>query len=390
MPDVPLVADTVDAVGANLYFGWYYGKPDDLGPHLDGLRAKRPDQPLSISEYGAGAADNIHTDNPLGGPIDMAGRAQPEEYASWFHEESWKQLAPRDYLWGTWLWNGFDFGTTVRREGDAQDINTKGLVSYDRQILKDPYFFYRANWSDRPTVHITGRRYVDRAYPVTDVRVYSNATEITLTVNGEKIGTLSDCPQRICVWTNVSLREGVNVVLASGAFSDANVEDQVKWQLDRSQTQALRIDSGAILAAKAEVRFGSDNFFVGGSAVTTDQIRRGRPPVLAEIAGTTRRDIAATYRQGDFRYRVPLSDGRYRIALTFVEPSADVGERVFDVLANGSPVLSGYDIRARAGAALTERVEALEATVKGGVLDLHFVPRTGEAIVSAIEIEAID
>ncbi len=57
----------------------------------------------------------------------------------------------------SWLWNGFDFATTIRREGDADDINTKGLVTYDRKISKDAYFFYSANWNPAPTVHITGR-----------------------------------------------------------------------------------------------------------------------------------------------------------------------------------------------------------------------------------------
>lgn len=389
MPQVPLVAETVDAVGANLYYGWYYGQPADLGPHLDGLRAKRPGQPLSISEYGAGAADTLHTDNPLGGPIDMGGRTQPEEYASWFHEESWKQLEPRTYLWGTWLWNSFDFGTTVRREGDAQDINTKGLVSYDRSVRKDAYYFYRANWSDNPTVHINGRRYVERAYQVADVRVYSNASRTTLTVNGQVIGTQTDCPHAVCVWPNVTLREGENALVASADFASGPVEDRITWQLAASQVNAFRIDSGAILAANAEVRFGSDNFFVGGSAGNMDQTPRGRPPVPAQIANTLRRDIAATYRRGDFHYRVPLAEGRYRVALTFVEPDKAVGERVFDVLANGTPVLSAYDIRARAGAVLTERVEEVEATVTGGVLDLHFRPVTGEAIVSAVEISAL-
>ena len=388
-PDVPPVAETVDAVGANLYFGWYYGRPQDLGPRLDALRAKRPSQPLAISEYGAGAAPNLHTDNPLGGPIDMGGRTQPEEYASWFHEESWKQLEPRSWLWGTWLWNSFDFGTTVRREGDAQDINTKGLVTYDRMIRKDPYYFYQANWSQTPTVHINGRRYVDRAYAVTDVRVYSNAPSTTLTVNGTLVGTLADCPDSVCVWPNVALRAGDNRVVATGAFLGTQVEDSVNWTLAPSQVRTFRIDSGAILAAGAEVRFGSDTFFVGGSAGSTDQTPRGRPPVLAAIAGTTRRDIAATFRRGDFHYRVPLADGRYRLTLTFVEPDKAEGERVFDVLANGTPLLSSYDIRARAGAVLTERRETAEVTVTGGLLDLHFAPRTGEALVSAVEIEPV-
>ena len=196
MTEVPHVADATDASGVNRYFGWYYGRPEELGAHLDRLHAKRPAQPLSVSEYGAGGDVTLRADNPLGGPIDMAGRVQPGEYLSWLHEQSWKQLARRTYLWGTWAWNGFDFATTVRREGESQDINTKGIVTYDREIKKDVFYFYRANWSADPTVHITGRRYRDRAYPVAEVRVYSNAPLTTLAVNGVSLGSKTRCPDK--------------------------------------------------------------------------------------------------------------------------------------------------------------------------------------------------
>ena len=168
MPDVPTTVEAVDLAGANRYFGWYSKTPAALGPHLDMLRAKHPAQPLAVTEYGAGGATSIHTDDPLGGPIDSRGRTQPEGYLSWLHEQTWPTLAAKPYLWGTWLWVGFDFATTRRQEGDSDDINTKGLVTYDRKLKKDAYFFYKANWTNTPTVHINGRRYVDRAYSVTD------------------------------------------------------------------------------------------------------------------------------------------------------------------------------------------------------------------------------
>lgn len=391
MRDVPAVADTVDAAGANRYYGWYYGKPHELAAHLDALRAKRPNQPLSISEIGAGGAPNMHSDNPLGGPIDSAGRVQPEAFFSWYHEQSWKVLKDRRDLWGVWLWNGFDFGTTVRREGDAQDINTKGVVSYDRKIRKDAFYFYRANWSDKPTVHITGRRYIDRAYSVTDVRVYSNATATSLHVNGRALPPLTDCPDRICVWRDVRLKPGTNRIEARGAFASGPVTDRVEWTLTDSAARSFRIDSGTIVAARADQRFGSDNFFVGGAAGTADTPGgRGRQPVLVDIAATDRRDIVATFRSGtDFRYRVPAAKGRYRVTLSFVEPREAKGARVFGVTANGTPVLDSYDIHTRAGALLTATRETFPITVTGDTLDLHFVAQRGEAIVSAIEIEPV-
>lgn len=391
MRDVPPVADAVDAVGANRYFGWYYGQPHELGAHLDALRAKRPNQPLSISEIGAGGAPNIQSDNPLGGPIEAAGRTQPEAFFSWYHEESWKVLKHRRDLWGVWLWNGFDFGSTVRREGDAQDINTKGVVSYDRKIKKDAFYFYRANWSDKPTVHVTGRRYVDRAYPVTEVRVYSNAPQTVLRVNGREIGRMADCPDRVCVWSNVRLKPGANRIEAKGAFASGTVADRIDWTLDKAQAHSFRIDSGAIVAAKADKRFGSDNFFVGGAAGTADTPGgRGRQPVLVAIAGTDRRDVVASFRSGsDFSYRIPAANGRYRVTLSFVEPKEAMGARVFDVTANGRAVLNGFDIHAKVGAPLTAVREQFDADVTGGTLDLRFVARKGEAIVSAIEVEPL-
>lgn len=380
---IPTTAAAADLGGANRYFGWYFGVPGDLGPHLDALHAKRPRQPLSVTEYGAGGATSIHTDDVHGGPIDSRGIIQPEEYESYIHEEAWKTLKARPYLWGTFLWNSFDFATTIRAEGDAQDINTKGLVTYDRAIRKDAYYFYKANWSESPTVHINGRRYVDRAYPVTDVRVYSNAPTTDLLLNGRSLGQRSDCPDRICVWQGVALTTGSNVLVARGG----GVEDRVAWTLSADAAANVRIDAGAIVAAPASRRFGSDAFFTSGKAGTlTKPADYGKPAVAAVIAGATDPAVAATYREGRFAYAIPLADGRYTVTLTFVEPALAAGARVFDVTANGRTIIKALDVARESGGAAKALIRSATVTVRGGKLDLAFVPVKGDAIVSAIEI----
>ena len=95
----------------------------------------------------------------------------------------------------------------------------------------------------------------------------------------------------------------------------------------------------------------------------------------------------STFREGDFRYRVPLANGTYRVALTFVEPAA-AGERVFDVLANGRRVIEKLDVAAAVGGALLAVTREFEASVTDDTLVLEFLPTRGRAIVSAIEIEA--
>lgn len=383
---VPDVVNAVDAAGANRYFGWYYGKPEELSAHLDLLRAKHPRQPLAVSEYGAGADFGIHTDDPLGGPIESGGRIQPEEYQSWVHEQTWKVLKSKPYLWSTWLWNGFDFGSTVRREGDTQDINTKGLVSYDRKIRKDAFYFYKANWTSTPTVHVNGRRYADRAYPVTEVRVYSNAPVTTLSVNGRSQGSKRDCPDRVCVWTGVRLATGTNQIAATGRFGKAAVTDQITWRL-AGGTGSFRIDSGSVIAAPGTTGFGSDAFYDGGAPGSTDIAGgRGRAPVLASIRTTGNRDLAASFREGDFHYRLPLAPGRFTVELTFVEPKPAAGTRRFNVLANGQTELSNFDVAGAAGGALIEVRRRFEVSAGAEGLDLHFQPVAGNAIVSAVEV----
>ncbi|MBD8699624.1 beta galactosidase jelly roll domain-containing protein [Sphingomonas sp. CFBP 13714] len=386
--DVPITAEAADLGGANRYFGWYYGQPGDLGKHLDSLRALRPNQPVSVTEYGAGGATTIHTDNPLGGKVDQRGRNQPEEYESYIHETAWATLSAKPYLWGTWLWNSFDFATTVRREGDAIDINTKGLVTYDRKIRKDAFYFYKANWTATPTVHVAGRRYVDRAYPVADVRVYSNAPRTDLLVNHRVVGTLSACPQMVCAWSNVALAAGANRVVARGVFPTGAVDDAIEWRVAPDAARSIRIDSGALVAPEiAGKRYGSDAFFDGGSFGDINAYSGYGPrPEKKIVAGTSEGAVAETYREGRFGYRVPLANGRYTVELSFVEPALAAGARQFDVVANGKRAIAALDIAAVAGAPLTRVTRRIVVPVTDGMLDLKFVPIKGDAIVSGIEI----
>ena len=385
---VPNTASVTDLSGANRYFGWYYGKPADLSQHLDFLHHTRPAQPLAVTEYGAGGAVSLHSDNALGGP-ESRNRPQAEEYESYIHEQNWSTLRSKPYLWGTFIWNSFDFGSTTRSEGNAQDINTKGIVTFDHKHRKDPYFFYKANWTTTPTVHINSRLYTERAYRIADVRVYSNASRTSLKVNGKLVGVLASCPDGICVWNGVVLSGGTNNIVATGSFAGGNVEDNVQWHLSEAAAKNVYIDCGALVAGTSpDRRFGSDMFFEGGTAqVITGPGDGFRAPAPASIAGTTSPLVAATYRTGTFTYRVPVAEGPHSVVLTFVEPSLHPGDRIFDVFANGQKVLANLDVAAAVGAALTAYQRHFEVNAKDGMVILEFKPTKGDAIVSAIEIQ---
>ena len=385
---VPITASVTDLSGANRYFGWYYGTPSDLGPHLDALHHTRPAQPMAVTEYGAGGAVSLHSDNALGGP-ESRNRPQAEEYESYIHEQNWSTMRSKPYLWGTFIWNSFDFGSTTRSEGNAQDINTKGIVTFDHKYRKDPYFFYKANWTATPTVHINSSLYTERAYRIADVRVYSNAPKTSLKVNGKLIGILSDCADRICVWNGVVLSPGANNIIATGSFPKGDVEDRVQWHLSDAAAKNTYIDCGALVAgASPDRRFGSDTFYEGGTAqVISGPGARGRAPAPPSIARTSSPEVAATYRAGSFAYRIPVSDGPHRVVLTFVEPSLHPGERIFDVFANGQKILANLDVTAAAQGVLTSYQQVFEVNAKDGMVILEFRPTKGDAIVSAIELQ---
>ena len=227
----------------------------------------------------------------------------------------------------------FDFGSGIRYEGDLRGVNTKGLVTFDRQTRKDPFYFYKANWSAEPVTHIVGRRYTDRAYAVTDVKVYSNADAVQLVVNGEPIGSRSaaQCPLKTCVFARVALRPGKNVIAARGTRGSQTSADEVAWTLadaDHVNIAAGQLATG--LKASDGTRFGSDNFFSGGTGrKVVQQSRRGDGDAspIKGVAAPADAELYATYREGRFRYDIPLANGAYRLVLGFVEPSKDDGRR---------------------------------------------------------------
>jgi beta-galactosidase len=397
------IVGVTDVVGYNRYFGWYSGKFNDFGAMLDAAHARHPLLPIAVSEYGAGAALTQHSDDPEGGPINPHGRPHPEEYQDLYHEASWSDLRERPYLWGVFIWNLFDFSSDSRNEGDLTDINEKGLVSYDRAVAKDAFYFYRANWSARPTLHLVGRRYANRAYAALDVKAYSNATQARLSVNGQEQGVTS-CAEGICLWRGVHLAQGANELRATADIGGVEASDTLKWIFEGTPG-VVRIKAGDIsgYVSASHERYGSDMYFVGGEGRSVD------PP---DTPAEKRSAVAAvdprlydSYREGKFSYRVPVPDGppsaggsmpnqstrgpgqRYRIVARFTEPAAGArGERVFDVDVNGKTVLHKFDIFAAAGGKLKGVERTFDATAKDGFLVITFRPARGQALVSSLSI----
>lgn len=208
--DSPMVGLS-DLSAYNHYFGWYGGTVDMNGPWLDNFHKERPDVALGFSEYGCEAVLKWHTSEPRQGDYS-------EEYQAYYHENLLDAIMSRPFIWGSFCWNMFDFGSDIRNEGGVPGENHKGLVTFDRKTRKDSFFIHKAHFSKDPFVHITGKRYVDRCEEITQVKVYSNQDFVTLRFNGEfferKLGS------KVFSFS-VPLKKGENQIEATcGALSD--------------------------------------------------------------------------------------------------------------------------------------------------------------------------
>ena len=176
------VAHLSDVVSWNLYLGWYVPGLFLNDLWIDFFHFMYPNRCLGYSEYGCEGMPNLHSSRPRRGD-------HTEEYQAVYHEYMLECFKRHPYMWGTYIWNMFDFAADARNQGGEPGMNHKGLVTFDRKVKKDSFYLYKAYWNDEPMVHIAGKRYVNRNEKVTTVKIYTNCPSVTLYANGKKVGT---------------------------------------------------------------------------------------------------------------------------------------------------------------------------------------------------------
>lgn len=227
-----------DLIAWNRYDGWYGSRPSTLATFLDKTHAAHPELCIAISEYGAGASV-YHQQDSLKQPVPT-DYWHPENWQTYYHIENWKILAERPFVWGTFVWNMFDFGAAHRHEGDRPGINDKGLVTFDRRQKKDAFYFYKANWNPEPMVHIAGKRLRQASREVQTIQVFTNCPKVELWVNGKSCGTVVPDKYAIAEWKEVRLVPGENrIVVRSVGNKQQIVQDETVLTFKVSETEIL-------------------------------------------------------------------------------------------------------------------------------------------------------
>lgn len=219
---------STDQIGLNVYPGWY--GTETMSEWVDIFLKENPKyRCFAMSEYGAGGAAEQHQNpvRPLGTQDTFD---HSEEYQTQVHVSDWRQMCGDERLWGAFIWCFSDFGASDRYEGVRPGVNDKGLVTADRKILKDSYFFYKANWSSAPVFHLCSKRMETTTNSVCDVMVFSNLhAPVRLTVNGEKRGERMLDEVVTVEFKSVGLRPGENEISVECGDSAE------KWRIKRIQ-----------------------------------------------------------------------------------------------------------------------------------------------------------
>lgn len=219
-----------DAIAWNRYDGWYGGTPADLGKWLDRMHKDHPELCIAISEYGAGASI-YHQQDSLAKTVPTSWW-HTENWQTYYHVENWKTISSRPFVWGSFVWNMFDFGAAHRTEGDRPGINDKGLVTFDRKVRKDAFYFYKANWNrEEPMLYLAGKRNNERTKRMQTITAFSNQPEAELFVNGKSYGKAIANEYAILEWKNVELQPGENEIKAISKNKKLILSDSLKVKI---------------------------------------------------------------------------------------------------------------------------------------------------------------
>jgi hypothetical protein len=145
---------------------------------------------------------------------------------------------------------------------------------------------------------------------------------------------------------------------------------------------AIRVNAGSLVGFTdaAGNAWEADRGSNTGTVASTATYSGPDPPLYS----AQRVDPAAT---PELTYSLAVPPGTFQVRLHFAEivSTAGLGTRVFDVFLEGTKVLNRFDVFRDAGY-LQPLVRTFTVAVTDGALTVRFARRTGDPMISGIEI----
>lgn len=306
----------VDVVGWNLYHGWYVDKLKDFNAWCEDQHRRYPDQPMIISEWGAGSDKRLHSTQ--GRAFDFS-----IEYQQTYIEHYLPFIENTEWISGCAYWNFIDFNVAARQESMPR-VNNKGLA-YNNRIWKDVAYYFKAMWrKDIPVIRIASRDWEMRTGEINEpqsIKIYSNMPEVELFINGQSIGCqkIANCHTVF----NVILPEGISVLMAQGIKNGKTVQDAMTIQFKSlpniAEGDELAINVGSNCYFTSDISnltwlpdqpYTAGGWgYIGGKAHST----------TSEIYNTLDGPIYQTWREGNWSYKIDAPIGEYEIELLIAD-----------------------------------------------------------------------
>lgn len=221
---------------------------------MDAFHARHPQIPVYGSETGStvGVRGNYRTDDVRG-----YARAYDLDYPWWASsaEAWWSYVAQRPYIAGGFVWTGFDY------RGEPTPYNRWPNVASQFGILdscgfpKDNYWYYRAQWTAEPVLHLFPHWNWDglleeRDNGMVDVWCHSNLDAVELLVNGVSQGL-----QPVPAYGHVEwrVRYAPGRIEARGYRGGRQVLTQIRETVGAPAAIRLRCERASLLADAEDV-----------------------------------------------------------------------------------------------------------------------------------------
>ncbi|WNR46188.1 glycoside hydrolase family 2 TIM barrel-domain containing protein [Paenibacillus roseipurpureus] len=204
--------DIIDIYSPSIWAGWYRGVYTDYESscqtafenvdsffHMewgaDNLPTRHVEKPytgFSLMQNADGVTDERDGDYLLTGGEPRVSRDGDWSETYFCEMIDWylKSQEKMEWLTGAAQWSFKDFATPVRPDSPIPYLNMKGIVERDL-TPKEAFYVFQSYWSDKPMVRIYGHTMPVRWGMEGErklIKVYSNAEQVELFLNGQSLG----------------------------------------------------------------------------------------------------------------------------------------------------------------------------------------------------------
>jgi beta-galactosidase len=245
--------DIVDVYSPSIWAGWYRGVYTEY-KEITKREFESVDRFLHVEWGGDSHAgrysetpDNILSqikrdkvgDERLGDASLFGGSARVSKDGDWSESYicnliDWhlKEQETMPWLSGTAYWPFKDFSTPVRPDNPIPYMNQKGVIERDF-TKKEAFYVFQSHWTTKLMAHINGHSWPVRWGEANEnkmVKVYSNASEAELFVNGKSLGVKKrnsqDFPAAGLRW-QVNFNKGENKIKVVAKKGKEVITDEI-------------------------------------------------------------------------------------------------------------------------------------------------------------------